>query len=174
MQAAPTSTAAMAARHRVAHARAARSRPAPAPMRRNLQPVLTLGDEEFILFRGRAYGVPPVPLKEGEELLEAYLAALHAARAMATAALEQNDAPELRAAYFGAMRRIPALLWALTREPRPILRLLRAWGLRRNPYLDATEAELLELAGFFYARRTRSGVQSPQTSSRGRRISSTT
>lgn len=154
----PASPAAMAARHQ---AKAKRTRPAAerTPRPANVQAVFALGDEEFITFRGRAYGVPPVPLPAGQRLLETYVAAIDAARRMAGLASVGETDPELTAEYFAALGKLPGQLWALTREPSRFRRLLRAIGLRPNPFRSANEAELLDLAHFFYRRRTRSGVR---------------
>lgn len=154
---APAAPVTMASRH----ARAKKARPAAekSPRPANVHAVLTLGDQEFIQFRGRAYGVPPVPLQAGQRLLETYLAAIDAARRMAQlAGLGETDA-QVTAEYFAAMRALPAQLWKLTREPSRFRRWIRRLGLRPNPFLAANEAELLDLAHFFYQRRTRSGVR---------------
>lgn len=175
MLAAPLQRHEMDERHRRARAKRAPASAPPAPTRRNLNVILALGDQEFIQFRGRAYGVPPIPLRAGERLLATYLAALEAARGLAVAAIAQEDDLARRAEYFDHLHQLPEQLWALTREPRRALRWLRRIGLRRNPFRDATEAELLELAHFFYQRRTRSrGQVRPLTASRSRRMFSTT
>ena len=45
------------------HRAARRARPAaqPSPRPRNVEPVLSIGEMTFFQFRGRAYGVPPLP-----------------------------------------------------------------------------------------------------------------
>ena len=175
MHAEPLQRHEMDERHRRARAKRAPggiSAP-PGPARKNLSTILALGDEEFIQFRGRAYGVPPIPLKAGEQLLDSYLAATAAARKLALAAIAREPDEAARADYFAALRALQRQLWALSREPSRWRRWLRRFGLRPNPYRVATEAELLEMAHFFYRRRTRSrGPLRPMPASRARRISS--
>jgi hypothetical protein len=157
-----------------AHAKARRqqvpqgSKPIARP--RNLEAVLALGDTEFIQFRGRAYGVPPVPLQPGIRLTQAYATARETLTALGVA---PND-PQRAAAYQVAVQKLPPLLWDLVR-PVGRFRILCRWiGLHRNPFRDASEGELLELAAFFLPRRMRSGVQFLPMGHPQRRTSSTT
>ena len=142
---APTSRADMEAAH-------AAAKTAKAPLKgrtRNVRPVLDLGSTEAILFRGRAYGVPPVPWQAGQRLLDIWT--------RATSYRLLND-PAVQKEYFAALAPLPGLLWRLTRPVGRIPRLLHRLGLHRNPFRLATEAELVELAAFFLTRRLRSSI----------------
>lgn len=165
----------MRARHRRTRIAVDRGRAPIAPRQANVQPVLALGNVEFVHFRGRAYGVPPVPLQKGKALLECYLEANGARVEMARAARDGERDQEAEAAYFAAMARLPALLWDLTIDARRWLRWARRFGLRRNPFREATEGELLDLAHFFYWRRTKSRDSfRPMTAAAARGTSSRT
>lgn len=121
--------------------------PAVAPARpkaQNFDPVLAFGDIEAFLFRGRAYGVPPLPYKAGLELLELWTEA---------AELGSNMSHAVAQRYGAIIRRIAALLWKHTRTIGTGRRMLRRLGLVRNPFAEATEAELVDLAARFLARR---------------------
>lgn len=115
----------------------------------NVSPLLELGATVFILFRGRAYAVPPVPWRLGEKL-----AALRAAAV--------NFGPELLAdqtpSYYKLIGELPKLLWGHMRPVGLMWRLLRKLRLLRNPFQQATEAELVELSDFVLGRRMRSSV----------------
>jgi len=121
----------------------------PGPQVKNTQYVLDLGNLKYFTFRGRAYGVPPVPYKEGLEL-----ATLQSQVETFVGQMSQETIPD----YLKLLRTIHARLWDLCVVTGPIQRKLRAWGLLRNPFRKCTEAELGELLGFFLTRRMTSGV----------------
>lgn len=169
---APLERSEMEARHQRARLRL---RPAAsaatAPRSRNVQSVLSLGSMEWFHFRGRAYGVPPLPWKTGERMLEAHLNALENVSLLADEPFNR----EARAEYYVALRELTRLLWKSCRPAGPFARLARALGLLRNPFASASDAEVLEHADFFLARRMKSGAQfRPVPASPGRRTSSTT
>lgn len=152
---------------RAAEALAARrpvSREPQRPPARNIASILTLGDSTYFNFRGRAFGVPPLPWKLGERLLALYLRAVDAANAMRHGASHGRTDHERMREYYAALGELSPLLWSLcvpvSRFPR-LTKFLRAIGVYRNPFLGATERELLDLADFFSQRRTRSGVSFP-------------
>jgi hypothetical protein len=116
---------------------------------RNARVVLDLGNLIFFTFQGRAYGIPPLPYKAGQQLMA--LVAEAAAYGVLT--------PETIPKYDAIMRQLPALLWRYTRVVGRTRRVLRVVGLHRNPFLQATEKELVDLATFFQVSRTRSSVQ---------------
>lgn len=118
----------------------------------NVDVVLDLGNETFFHFRGRAYGVPPLPWREGQKLLSVWLDITSAGDT-----LTNETAPK----YYAALRKIPALLWRNCRPAGRGLRFCRALGLMRNPFHTATERELVEYANFFLLRRMRSGDSLP-------------
>lgn len=149
---------------RAAEALAARrpvSREPVRPPARNVAAILTLGDSTYFNFRGRAFGVPPLPWKLGERLLAAYLRAVDAAEAMRHGALRGHASADRMAEYYAALGEITGMLWKLCRPASKFWRTVRAVGLMRNPFLAATERELLDLADFFLQRRTRSGASFP-------------
>lgn len=157
---APSQPGEMAAAHR----RASRSRaaaasgPRPSGRSRNVEPVLSIGQTEFIHFRGRAFGVPPLPWQAGEALTDAHVTAVEA---MEVLALNAKDRDALRS-YYSALPRIAKLLWRNCRPTGKVRRLLHWLHLSRNPFSRASDGELLEYSDFFLARRMRSGVRPPQ------------
>lgn len=142
---------------------------APAARLRNVEPILSLGELEFVHFRGRAYGVPPLPWKAGQQLLDARLRAIDATAVLAR---DPRD-PEMRTAYFKALAKISALLWRNCHPTGKVRRFLRRLGLLQNPWANASEWELLEHADFFVSRRMKSGVPA-RPASLTRATSSTT
>src|SRR6185369_16519049 len=54
------------------------SRPeiAAVPAVRNIEPILTLGETRYFMFRRRAFGVPPLPYKKGQQMLVMHMRAL--------------------------------------------------------------------------------------------------
>ena len=145
--------ATMAKNH--AEYRAKRKLPAPEGTRlANLEAVLSLDATSFVLFRGRAFGVPPVGWRTGQEILAQRLAASDAA---GDGRLTADNAPT----YYAALAELARLLW---RHIRPVglpRRILKRLGALRNPFQDGTEAELVALTDFFLQRRTASSVSSP-------------
>lgn len=129
------------------------------PGARNVATVLTLDGVEYFQFRGRAYRLPPIAWRDGEELLFAYTAALEAARRMESAARDREPADAAKLSdFYRSLEAVARILWRLSTPASRTRRVLRRLGLARNPFAAATERELLELADFFCARRMRSGV----------------
>ena len=126
----------------------------PTPRALNLDAILDLGNIVFFTFRGRAYGIPPLAWRDGERLLDAWLEAKELG-----AQLERKT---LRP-YFRCIQRLQQLLWKSTRPTGPVRRLLRFAHLHRNPFRDATEGELAELAVFMLGLRMRSAGRLPMT-----------
>lgn len=123
----------------------AERRPAePAPRALNLDAVLDLGNMVFFTFRGRAYGIPPLAWRTGERLLDAVLE---------LEGLGSQISRDSIHAYYGCVRRLQDTLWRASRPVGPVRRLLRLLRLHRNPYRQATEAEVMQLAYFFLTRR---------------------
>jgi hypothetical protein len=118
--------------------------------RRNLRAVLDMGTTQFFAFRGRAYGVPPLPWRAGEQLSRTWAEAVELG--------ELNGAGGV-SRYYDQVARLPGLIWANVRPVGRVWRLLRWLRLARNPFETATEQELVDLAGFLLRCRTRSGVQ---------------
>ncbi len=118
----------------------------------NLGAVLDMGEVTFANFRGRAYGVPPLPWQEGQRLQAAYLE-LSQFKGVLTKTTAQK--------YYGAMAKLPSLMW---RNCYPVARWRRVLKFLRvlpNPFLMFNEEELVEASLFFLARRMRSGVYTP-------------
>lgn len=154
MQLHPKQPAEMEAAHR--RGRPAESARPKVAKPRNLRPVLALGDTEFLQFRGRAYGVPPVPLALGHQLTDAYVDAVDAMRALGT----DPHNRELIAQWYGALGKLPDLLWRHVTVIGRVRRLRRWCRLLRNEFKVADEQELMQLADFFLRRRMTSRIRS--------------
>lgn len=144
-------------RHKVARGSKASRLPVAPPTAsrlRNVEPVLSLGETTYFQFRGRAYGVPPLPWKPGQRLLQVYNATLTAAGQVAL-----TGDKEAEQVYFRGLARIQSILWAYCRPVGRVRRVLRFLRFIRNPFTGASEKEVLELADFFLQGRTRSAVQ---------------
>jgi len=122
-------------------------RPAePTPRPLNLRHVLDLGNVIYFTFRGRAFGIPPLAWRRGEELLDAWMEARE---------LGQLDTRDKIRPYYRSVRRLQNLLWKSCKPTGPVRRLLRFLHLHPNPFRVATEGEIAELAVFLLGRRTR-------------------
>lgn len=143
----PAQRAEMDARHA-----AARPAPEEPAMVRNVPLVMELGGTVYKTFRGRAFGVPPVPWKLGQQLHLLWIEALRFQGQLTT-----TTAPR----YYAIIAQLPDLLWRCARPVGRTRRLLYRLGLHHNPFRRATEAELVELAGFFLALRMRSSIGQP-------------
>lgn len=119
-----------------------RAKPPPRPL--NLRHILDLGNVVYFTFRGRSYGVPPLPWRTGEELLDAWLQLRE---------MGQLDERSKVQPYYKAMRRLQDLLWKSCRPVGKLRRLLDWLHLHRNPFRKATEGEIAELAVFLLGRR---------------------
>lgn len=168
----PTQPSDMLRRHQAAErkARPQAAKESPVQPTRNVEPILSLGDTEYFHFRGRAFGVPPLPWKAGQRIAELQARALNAVARLSSKPLDDGT----RADYYLALGQVPALLWANCRPTGKWRRFLKAIGLARNPFDGATDRELLELLDFFSSRRMKSGVPAPPMLARpARRTSST-
>ena len=134
-------------RERVAPPTAASAGPLPRAL--NLDHVMDLGNSIFFLFRGRAYGIPPLAWREGERILDTWLEAKTYG-----ASLERKNLP----AYYACFKKLQRLLWKNCKPTGPVRRLLNRLHLHRNPFRLATEGEIAELAVFMLGRRMRSIV----------------
>jgi hypothetical protein len=146
----------VAQRHR---ARNAETLPRQAPRRqaqqRNVEVVLSLGDVRYIEYRTRAYRIPPVPFKRGQRVLDTYTRALtYAKEVTTTGKKEQADA------FYREMSKLVGLLWQHIRPTGTIKRSLWYVGLLRNPFRDASEAEIKQITDFFLQGRMTSSVRS--------------
>jgi hypothetical protein len=116
----------------------------PQPRPNNVRAILDLGTLVYFQWRGRSFGVPPLPWKAGAELLDAWLEARGYGETLTDA-----TAP----GYYAALNRMSRIMWRHTRLVGYAARMLRRVGLIRNPYRLATEAELADLVLFFLGRR---------------------
>lgn len=116
--------------------------PPPRPL--NVREILDLGALIYFTWRGRTYGVPPLPWKAGAALLDAYLEARNAGESLTR---------ETAAQYYGALGRMAGIMWRSTRSVGRLRRMARRLRLIQNPYRKATEKELADLALFFLGRR---------------------
>jgi hypothetical protein len=160
---APKQPADMLEAHRRAERRTGRTGPKKpvASMRLNVEPILSIGEMTYFQFRGRAFGVPPLPWKAGERLMDARIRALEAAGILSTDPYNRT----VRKDYYKALGQLAACLWRNCRPAGKLPRLFRRLGLLRNPFASATDEELLEHADFFFSRRMKSGVPSLATAS---------
>lgn len=122
--------------------------PSSLPRALNLGTVLDLGNRVYFMFRGRAYGIPPLAWREGEKILDAWMEAKGYG----------DLTPDNLSAYFSVIKRLQSLLWRNCVPSGPVRRLLHWMGLHRNPFRKATEKEIGELATFMLGRRTSGGV----------------
>lgn len=141
---------------------------------RNVEPILSIGNTEYFHFRGRAFGVPPLPWKAGQRISDCQARAYNALAVLSSAPTDQKT----RAEYYEALGQLPALLWANCRPTGKIWRAIKATPLLRyvlrNPFDGATDRELLELTDFFSSRRMKSGAQPSPMLARPRRSTSST
>lgn len=172
IQFAPTQPEEMARRHAKA---AARSRPAAKvskvePTPRNVEPILSIGGSEYFHFRGRAFGVPPLPWKAGQRISDCQAKALNALAMLSSKPTDQ----QARSEYYLALAQLPRLLWANSFPTGKWWRFVKRLGLLRNPFEGATDRELLELTDFFSSRRMKSGAQPTPMLARPRQSTSST
>lgn len=115
------------------------------PRAANLGAMLDLGNTIYFPHRGRAYGVPPLPWRQGEQLINVWLEAE-----------EYGDqiTRETSAPYYRCIALLAKLIWKNT-YPTPLWRrIAKALHLSRNVFLDATEREVSDIALFLLERRT--------------------
>lgn len=133
---------------------------APRIPRQNLEPVLALGNVEYHTFRGRPFGIAPVPYLDGARLSALWIECSELGNVLTGSTVDR---------YREIIDELATLLWRLTVTVGPFKRLLRRLGLLRNPYRAATEREILELAGKFNARRFSTPIGRPMLPARLRR-----
>jgi len=136
-----------------------------APKLLNVQQVLDLGNLVFFTFRGRAYGVPPLPYKAGLRFADVSADLKRLQGELIQGQLTRDAIAE----YRQILAALPGLMWRHARPVGRARRLLRVVGLLRNPFEEASEKEFGELLDFFLSRRMTSSVQFP--TSRGPSLS---
>jgi hypothetical protein len=118
----------------------------------NLRHILDLGNVVYFTFRGRAYGIPPLAWRDGEELLDCWLELRE---------LGAVDSREKLGPYFHGMRRLQRLLWRSCRPTGLFRRILYRLRLHANPFRRATEGEIAQLAVFLLGRRMTGLLRTP-------------
>ena len=118
----------------------------PAPRPNNVRAVLDLGNMVYFEFRGRAYGVPPLPYHDGERMLDVWLTV----RNYGDQITDETFVP-----YFRGLRALTKLMWRNSRPCTPGRRALKFLGLARNPYRGANETEIAQMVLFFLGLRTK-------------------
>jgi hypothetical protein len=129
----------------------------PTPVARNVRPTLiVLGAEGVeIPYCGRMYELIPVSFEDGLRLTEA--------RARVTDLHDRDLTPDNLRAYRGALRVIVRMAPKYLVPRGRLRRVLWRLRVRRNPFRDATDAEVGELLGFFLGCRMMSRVRYPTT-----------
>jgi hypothetical protein len=116
--------------------------------------ILQLGEVRYFRFRRRAIGVPPLSYKKGRVLFELYTRARALMKLLA-----EKGAKEHETEYYATLEKIKRFIGKNSFAAGRMLRFLRRVGLTRNPFENATEFELLQIADFFLRGRTVSTVR---------------
>lgn len=143
---------------RRARHRTDRSQQPPPPRPQNVQQVLDLGSLVYFRWRGRTYGVPPLPWKDGAALLDAYLEAQNLGER-----ITRKNALE----YYKTLERMSHIMWRCSRPVGLVRRFLKKVKALRNPYLKASESEIGELAVFFLGCRMKTRPELQRTLEKG-------
>lgn len=128
------------------------------PRTKNVEAILSLGSVRYFTFRGTVYGVPPVPFKVGEQILDLHVQVLTLARTIVTTKTSQISA-ESSKEYFKALSRLSSVLWKNMRPIGKVRKFIWRIGGMRNPLRGATEMEVKDITDFFLQGRTKSSVQ---------------
>lgn len=125
------------------------------PEQRNVEPVLSLGSTRYVTFGPRTYRVPPLPYRLGQRTLDLHIKILADAKQVALT----GDRKAMKAFYekHGQMAK---LLWSHIRPLGMFRRVLWRLGLMRNPFKNASEAEMKAIVDFFLEGRMKSSVRS--------------
>jgi hypothetical protein len=121
--------------------------PRPRPL--NVRHVLDLGQLLYFQWRGRCYGVPPLPWRAGAALLDAFLEA----QSFGVVIDRESAGP-----YYAALERMARIMWRNSRPTGLVPRVFHRLRLTPNRFQRASEAELVELALFFLGRRTKTSA----------------
>lgn len=125
----------------------------------NIDAVLALGEVEYFQFRGHTYRIAPLSYKAAQRLVALQSEAhSYAERAHADGPMRAEHW-QAQADYFQTIGRVADLLWSLTVPVGWVRRLGKATRILANPFRRATEEEVLQVANFFHARRTKSYVR---------------
>ena len=116
----------------------------------------------LLIFRGTRYVVPPVPYDLGQQIeaLDRHVArCTRELKALGAEGRTSFEDPAVRYLSVERARAYESLAWLYRAAVRPAGLLARlAWRWRANPFLDATEKEVEDLAHVFREARTTSRV----------------
>jgi hypothetical protein len=107
------------------------------------------------MMRGVTYRCPPVPFKLGQRMLDAYTDSLSAAQSVVMDGSNKVDSDR----YFKRCRQMSRMLWSHIRPAGRARRFCRWIGITRNPFMQISEKELVEVVDFFLQGRTKSSAQ---------------
>ena len=119
------------------------------PDPKNREYALALRGISVLRFRNRVFHVPPVSYPAGLRLQELHLKLKKIGEG-------NEDADTLRE-LLAVLEEAAAIMWGMCEPVAWVDRLFWRW--LSNPFVDATQQELGELLGFFFACRTRSTVR---------------
>lgn len=126
------------------------------PVTRNVETVLGLGGTRYFRLRTLGlFGVPALPYRAGQLLVEVFTYTVARAKLIA----EGKGTAETEEQYYNGLDHLQRLLWKYSFPAGKLRRLVRRLGFLSNPYRNATERELLDIADFFLKGRMRSTVQ---------------
>lgn len=125
------------------------------PRQRNVEAVLSLGSTRYLRVHRHAYAVAPVPFKLGQRLLERSIEVTTLARQLAVSGKKEDTV-----AYYNGLFSLAKMLWPHMRPIGRARRVLKFFGLLRNPLVSASEFEIKDVCDFFLQGRTKSSVQS--------------
>lgn len=142
----PTDRAVVEARWEAtrAQARKALSPQSSPPRPTNVRAILDLGTLTYYTFRGKMYGVPPLPWRQGELLLDTWLELQSYGDNITKANIKK---------YYACIGKLANLIWKNTRVIGRVPRVLKRLHLFKNPFEKANDMELAEIAVFYLGRR---------------------
>ncbi len=128
----------------------------PAPPAVNVGAALLLLEDDSVRipYRGRMYELGHVSFTDGLRLV--------AARSAVEALEDGEPTPENQTAYLQALRLVVRMAPRYLLPVKRVRRFFWRLRIRRNPFRNATDAEVGQFLGFFLGCRTRSRVQYPK------------
>jgi hypothetical protein len=122
---------------------------------RNVEQILAIGSTRYITFRNRTFRIPPLPYKLGQRVLDLHIKILADAKQVA-----MTGDKKAMDAFYKKQGQMAKLLWSHIRPMGKIRRLLWRIGGMRNPFKQASEAEMKQITDFFLQGRMTSSVRS--------------
>lgn len=123
------------------------------PRQRNVEAVLALGSTRYFTFHNRVYAIPPVPFQLGQRVLTLYMETTELAQSAAQG--NKHDA----LLYFARLKMLVKVMWPHIRMVPRWKRIMKFFGLYRNPFRNASDLEVLDVVNFFLQGRMKSSVQ---------------